>query len=643
MASEYSVEANEAFFMRAILKPNTDYSHKISFLLACAAVLLGFIGMSGWLFDSFSLRSFFFADTTMKINTALLVIVVGICIILQHLHWRKVAIVLLVAAGIFCTLILFEHILQVNLNIDEWWFEDKDAATLHEVPGRTSLISCVSLLLLIGVQLLALFRKYHVSQFIGFILLLFLYTVVMGYLFTLSGFYRQGVYSEIAFHTELSLLVLTMSLLLLQSSYGWMQLIMFFMSSRKGLLALAGYLMFAMPLLVGIYIFCINIEHMSPAAGVVMLVTLSLLINVPVAYIILYRVYKTDKTLRKTNEQLQIALLTGKLGTYHLDLATGSMICSAQCKANYGLTPDASFHFPDLIQVILPAYREGMQAKVNAAIEAKTTYETEYQINWPDGAKHWIQVSGKPDYDESGKPVAMVGITRNITEQKEMEAQKNAFIGVVSHELKTPLTSVKAYLQLLMMKTDSDAVAVNFIGKAQVQVDKMVSMIKSFLNVSRLESGVMQLDKTRFLMDKLLREVIQEHSFVQSSHQIVMHNCDPVMVVADREKIAQVILNLLGNAVKYSPNAKMAEVTCGMVDDAVQIGVTDKGIGVPAKEIPYLFDRFYRASAKDTHFISGFGIGLYLSAEIVRLHGGEIWVDSVPDVGSTFYFKFPVG
>ena len=631
--------------MQAILKSFTNSSQRLSFLLACGAVLLGCIGLSGWLFDSFLLRSFFFADTTMKVNTALLIIVTGCSLLLQHQHWQKTSTALLLLCGIFCVLIISEHLWHINFNIDEWWFKDKDAKSLHDVPGRTSLLSASSLLTLIVIQLLSSFKKYYTSQFIGLLLLLVIYAILMGYMFSISGFYRQGEYSGVAFHTELSLLLLNTSILLSQAAYGWMQLIMFFLRSRKGLLVLAAYLLCAAPLLVSIYVFCINEEQMSSAAGVIVLVILSLLVNLPIAYIVLSRIYRTDNTLKKTNQQLEIALIAGKLGSYNLHIATGNMICSAQCKANYGLPADANFDFPDLMQLVLPVYRAMIQEKVNKAVDTNSTYEAEYQITWPDGSLHWVKVSGKPDYDENGNATTMIGITQDITAQKETEAQKNAFIGVVSHEMKTPLTSLKAYLQLLNIRkaeTELDLFNSNIISKAETQVNKMVTLIKGFLNVSRLEAGMMQIDKTSFLLDRLLEEVVQEHHFIQSSHQIVLHGCAGITVIADREKIAHVISNLLGNAVKYSPQTKNIEMKCAVIDHEVRVSVTDNGIGIPVSELPYLFNRFYRADTKEAHVISGFGIGLYLSAEIIKMHNGSIWVESEPGKGSTFFFSLPL-
>lgn len=165
-------------------------------------------------------------------------------------------------------------------------------------------------------------------------------------------------------------------------------------------------------------------------------------------------------------------------------------------------------------------------------------------------------------------------------------------------------------------------------------------MINSFLDVACLESGIMNLVLSCFSINELIEEVLQEHRFIYTNHPFYFVPCQPLIVTADREKIEHVITNLLGNAVKYSQVGKTVEVGCTLVDNNVQVYVKDDGIGINAEEIPRLFDRFYRAENHNNK-ISGFGIGLYLSAEIIKMHNGQIRVESEPGKGSTFYFTLP--
>jgi signal transduction histidine kinase len=228
-------------------------------------------------------------------------------------------------------------------------------------------------------------------------------------------------------------------------------------------------------------------------------------------------------------------------------------------------------------------------------------------------------------------------------EKKERKWQKDDFIGVASHELKTPLTSLTALVQVLgrKLKDNNDQQLSGMLEKANSQVKKMSNLINKFLNVSRLESGKLFIEKSYFILDVLIDDIIEEFNLTVISHQLELAPCDKITVYADREKIGSVISNLLTNAVKYSPRANKVVVTCQNFYDYVMVSVKDDGIGLEEQHINKIFDRYYRVETTETQQISGFGIGLYLSAEIIRTHGGKIWVVSKTGQGSTFYFTLP--
>jgi two-component system sensor histidine kinase VicK len=157
-----------------------------------------------------------------------------------------------------------------------------------------------------------------------------------------------------------------------------------------------------------------------------------------------------------------------------------------------------------------------------------------------------------------------------------------------------------------------------------------------------LDSGKIQLNKQPFYLDELLRTVIDEMVLSVIGYTINFESCLPTLINADSDKIGNVVTNLLSNAVKYSPKGKVVIVRCQIKSDSVEVSVKDEGMGIKPQDIDKLFDRFYRVDNKHTQYISGFGIGLYLSAEIVKRHGGRIWAESQSGVGSTFYFNLPL-
>jgi len=228
-------------------------------------------------------------------------------------------------------------------------------------------------------------------------------------------------------------------------------------------------------------------------------------------------------------------------------------------------------------------------------------------------------------------------------EKKERKWQKDDFIAAVSHELKTPLTSLTLLVQVLgkKLKDNNDQLLSGILEKANFQLKKMSNLINKFLNVSRLESGKLFIEKAHFILDVLIDDIIEEFNLTVIGHQLELAPCDTITVYADREKIGSVISNLLTNAVKYSPGANKVVVTCRNFYDHVMVSVKDDGIGLEKHHVNKIFDRYYRVETTETQQISGFGIGLYLSAEIIRAHCGKIWVDSKAGQGSTFYFTLP--
>jgi len=232
---------------------------------------------------------------------------------------------------------------------------------------------------------------------------------------------------------------------------------------------------------------------------------------------------------------------------------------------------------------------------------------------------------------------------RDITEQKKEEQRKDDFIGMVSHELKTPLTSLKAYLQILqrMDLLTKDPMSQNMLGKSVKQVQYMNTMINGFLNVSRLDSGQLHLMKTVFDFQSLFAEIEDEVLSTIKTHHFLFKASGKIMIHADREKIAQVLHNLVGNAVKYSPLRSTIKVNYSTNGNSLKVNVQDSGKGIAEEDQQRIFERYYRVKETSGGVISGFGIGLYLCREIIELHDGTIQVQSVKDEGSIFSFTLP--
>lgn len=278
------------------------------------------------------------------------------------------------------------------------------------------------------------------------------------------------------------------------------------------------------------------------------------------------------------------------------------------------------------------------------SLQRREHFLVEFRLNRKDGQVRWMVSEGGPYYSIEKEFCGLAGSVADITERKQQEMQKNDFLAVASHELKTPITSIKAYTQLLgktFEKTDNDFVK-NALVKMENQVNKMTKLVSDFLKLSKIESGKFQLDPEMFDINELVREIAGDIQMVSSSHRIAVNTIAPSVVNADRERVSQVITNFLNNAVKYSPDNKDILVNVIREDDSVKVMVQDRGIGIRKEEHQKIFERFYRANGSANTSFSGFGIGLYISAEIIRKHGGRIGVDSEEGKGSCFYFALPL-
>ncbi|RYG23795.1 MAG: sensor histidine kinase, partial [Chitinophagaceae bacterium] len=218
--------------------------------------------------------------------------------------------------------------------------------------------------------------------------------------------------------------------------------------------------------------------------------------------------------------------------------------------------------------------------------------------------------------------------------------KKDEFIGLASHELKTPLASINGYLQILG-RLIKDSQHQKFLDKASQQVSKLTSLVSDLLDVSKIEAGKLRLTIAEFDIIEVISEAIELIQHSTGEHAITFHNkSEHCMIAGDAQRIEQVVVNLLSNAIKYSPSASLVEVEVISNEQNVTVAVKDFGMGIDADKLAHIFTRFFRIDEAAPN-ISGLGIGLYLSHEIIIRHGGRIWVDSEVGKGSTFYFVLP--
>lgn len=255
-----------------------------------------------------------------------------------------------------------------------------------------------------------------------------------------------------------------------------------------------------------------------------------------------------------------------------------------------------------------------------------------------------VSLTISPVKDNKGNIIGLSKIARDITTQKLEEQRKNDFVAMVSHELKTPLTTISSYVQLLLAKSkiEGDEFRTNALTRTHMQTKKMVSMIHDFLSIARLDDGKITLHQTVFELHPLIEEVVEDAKILSVKHEIIITDCEEITLYADRDKIGQVLNNLLSNAIKYSPTGGKIILGCIKINNEVKIFVKDEGVGISLADQKQLSQRFFRSDNERLKGVSGFGIGLYLVSEILRFHHSKIELESVENIGSTFFFLLPI-
>lgn len=233
--------------------------------------------------------------------------------------------------------------------------------------------------------------------------------------------------------------------------------------------------------------------------------------------------------------------------------------------------------------------------------------------------------------------------SRDITERKAIEKQKEEFIGVASHELKTPVTSIKAYAQILheSLLEKKDVVSADLLLRMDHQIDRLTTLIKDLLDVTKITEGQLILKRQAYDLNELILEVVEDMQLTTKRHNLITQLGEIKTLTGDKERTVQVIVNLLSNAIKYSPGANKIIIRTNSTEEEVTVCVQDFGIGISQEMQKKLFKRFFRVSDERTSTFPGLELGLFIATEIIRKQKGRIWVESAPNEGSTFCFSLP--
>ncbi|HEA31229.1 MAG TPA: PAS domain S-box protein [Leeuwenhoekiella sp.] len=299
--------------------------------------------------------------------------------------------------------------------------------------------------------------------------------------------------------------------------------------------------------------------------------------------------------------------------------------------------------------VLHPDDYERMMEEYGGFIERAENFEIELRIRNKEGNYLWCLNRNHCITDVEGNALRWIGTNTIIQRLKDEEKRKEGFLKLVSHELKTPVTSIKGYVQMLLSMISKDASRPisslpieSSLMRVENQITRLTHLISEMLDLSRMEESKLDLNLEEFNMCELVEETIQDVQHSSGMVHIDSDYIDECQVKADKDRIGQVLINFITNAIKYSPENKDIRVKVFQEEpDLISVSVKDSGIGINEEDLIKIFDRFYRVSGKNEGTYAGFGIGLYLAKEIIDRHNGKIKVESKLGEGSNFIFSLP--
>jgi PAS domain S-box-containing protein len=348
-----------------------------------------------------------------------------------------------------------------------------------------------------------------------------------------------------------------------------------------------------------------------------------------------------EKGLQESEKRLSVALQYSGTAVWEMNLQQNAVKRSEAHDQLFGYTaplPEwtVDTYMDHICEDDLPRFKEALSSMENEGV-----LDFQGRIVTANDSVRWVSFQGKAEYDEGGNVVRILGTINDITKEKMAERHKDDFISIASHELKTPVTTLKGSLQLLdRMKDSLDPPLQGLVTQANKSIEKVTYLIDDLLNASLDPDHQLEIKRSAFNAIKLIEECTY-HLRLQKLSQINIQGDGDVTLFADAERIERVVLNLIDNALKYAPDGDEILVLVERIDDAGKISVKDTGPGIPFEIQSRLFERYYQAGGHGSQY-SGLGLGLYISSEIIRRHEGKMGVDSKPGAGSTFWFSLPL-
>jgi len=347
-------------------------------------------------------------------------------------------------------------------------------------------------------------------------------------------------------------------------------------------------------------------------------------------------------------DRFELATDSAHIGVWEWDIVNDVLEIDEEMYKIYGIKKE-DFHgsIEDWITRLNKDDSESAQQALQDAITGKSNFNTVFRIDWPDKSIHYIKAIGVVKFDEQGKALKMTGVNWDVTHEQEVDKAKTEFVSLASHQLRTPLTAIKWYAEMLQndKKNKLNETQKKYMQQVSDGNQRMITLVNDLLNVSRLDLGTFSVEPEATDIVELAKTIASDMTpQLETKHIKLVQDYakDIPKVVTDPKLMRVVIENILSNSVKYTPEKGQVEISISKDNDNFKISIKDNGMGIPKSQQDQIFTKLFRADNATTSAAEGTGLGLYMVRGIVENAGGKIWFESEENKGTTFFVTLPL-
>ncbi|HWZ17813.1 MAG TPA: ATP-binding protein [Ktedonobacteraceae bacterium] len=345
-----------------------------------------------------------------------------------------------------------------------------------------------------------------------------------------------------------------------------------------------------------------------------------------------------EQALRESEERMRIALKGASITVYQQDRELRyTWIYNMQAHTVEDIIGKTD---ADLIEAEEAVYVTAIKRRV---LETGQSYQEVVKATGIAGLRYF-DLSIEPLHNGNGEVIGVTGTSRDVTEQVELEKRKDDFISIASHELRTPITVLRGYTQLLARQLDQQGIQepVSMLKTMDAQISRLVRLVDELLDASKIQAGRLDYEEEPVDLDALVHETVEMLQASSPTHTLYVSGATLTVIPGDKDLLGQVFTNLITNAVKYSPQANSVDITLSSTKEATLVSIRDYGVGIASAHQKHIFDRFYRVYDSNNKSFKGLGLGLYIAHDIVKRHGGNLTVESAEGKGSSFTISLPL-